>query len=108
MPAHPNQLAQRREALLLKIRAQRQVLTLQTQDIRQSLDIAEFGYQCASTVISRIKQRPLAAIAIAAVVFVIKPTRIASVSKTALKTWQIWRTIVPVIKRFKSESKNSL
>ncbi|MFZ6688071.1 YqjK family protein [Undibacterium sp. SXout11W] len=107
MTTNPNQLAQRREALLLKIRAQRQVLTLQTQDIRQSLDIAEFSYQCASSVITKVKQRPLAAIAIAVVVFVIKPTRIASASKTALKTWQIWQTIVPVIKRFKSESKNS-
>ncbi|MBC3861472.1 hypothetical protein H8K32_05110 [Undibacterium jejuense] len=104
---NPNQLAQRREALLIKIRAQRQVLTLQTQEIRQSLDIAEFSYQCASSVITKVKQQPLAAIAIAAVVFVIKPTRIASLSRTALKTWQIWKTIVPVIKRFKSESKNS-
>ena len=107
MSTQQNQLAQRREALLLKIRAQRQILTLQTQDIRQSLDIAELGYQCASSVMSRIKQRPLVAIAIAAAVFVIKPTRIASVSRSALKTWQIWRAIAPIIQQFSASKKNT-
>ena len=107
MTQKPDQLAMRREALLLKIGAQRQMLALQLQGIKQTTDVAELGYSCANGILHKLIQRPLLAATIGAVILIIKPARIASMSKTALKTWQIWQVIAPVIKRFKTDANHS-
>ena len=105
MTTKPDQLELRRQALLLKISAQRQVLALQLQDMKQSANIAELGYRFVSGVIGKLRKNPVLGVAIGAGMLLIKPTRITSISKTAFKTWQIWRVIAPVINQFKSNAK---
>lgn len=104
MKRRPDQLALRREALLLKIRAQRQLLTLQLQDVKQSTEVAELGYQCASNAVGALRRRPLLAVAIGAGLLLVKPSKIVSLSRTALNTWQIWKVIAPLIKEWKSRA----
>ncbi|MFZ6847027.1 YqjK family protein [Undibacterium sp. RuRC25W] len=101
------QLALQREVLLLKIRAQRQLLALQVEDLKQSTEVAEFGYHCARRLVGTLRHQPLLTAAITAAALLIKPTRIASVAKAAINTWQMWRAIAPLIKQFKSDAKST-
>jgi hypothetical protein len=56
MSAYKEKLAFRREALVLKVHAQRQLLSLQTQELQQSIEFAEFSLNCAAKVVVAVRK----------------------------------------------------
>lgn len=85
----------RRQALVTKSQAERMLLALQGQQLRQSLSLAEIGMQIAG----KIAQRPSLAIGVVVATIVIKPGRMLSLVKKAISAWQIWQLVAPSLKK---------
>lgn len=104
MSKHLEKLALRRQALLLKTQAQRQLVTLQYRELRQSLELVELAAHACQVTGSTIKKRPLLGIAIAAAIVIMKPARAFSLAKTALLGWQTWKNLAPALQQIRRQS----
>ncbi|MFZ6771982.1 YqjK family protein [Undibacterium sp. SXout7W] len=102
MNSHREKLALRRQALLLKTQAQRQLITLQYRELRQSLELVELAAIACRATGNAIRKRPLLGIVIAAAVTILKPARAFTLAKTALLGWQAWKKLAPVMQRARS------
>lgn len=96
-------LALRREALLLKIQAQRHVLTLQGRQFKQSMETADIAIHVAGKVSTAIRQRPVLGFALAATIVAIKPQRVITLVRSALTGWQIWQNFAPILRRLQQQ-----
>lgn len=103
MSAYKEKLAFRREALLLKVHAQRQLLSLQTQELQQSIEFAEFSLNCAAKVVVAVRKKPILGVVLAAAVYVVKPARALSIITTSLRAWQTWRKLAPLLKQTENQ-----
>ena len=103
MSAYKEKLAFRREALVLKVHAQRQLLSLQTQALQQSIEFAEFSLNCAAKVVVAVRKKPILGVVLAAAVYVVKPARALSFVTTSLRAWQTWRKLAPLLKQTENQ-----
>ena len=90
----------RRQALITKSQAERMLLVLQGQQIKQSLALADLGMQIAGNLI----QRPIVGVGILLAGVVIKPRRILPLLKKALSVWQVWQLIAPSLNKIKKNA----
>lgn len=97
-------LALRRETLLLKSQAQRDLMVLHGRELKKSLEGVDLIWQLSAKAGSEIRRHPSLGVALAALVLALKPRRAASLLKTALSGWQIWRGLAPLLRRFRSSS----
>ncbi|MEB0137954.1 MULTISPECIES: YqjK family protein [unclassified Undibacterium] len=97
-------LALRRQALLVKIHAQRCLLGLQTEQLSHSFDTVDAAYTYLAKVFALIRQRPLLSASAAALLFIVKPRRLISLSTSTLTAWQIWRRLSPLLKQWQARS----
>lgn len=101
--AYKDKLALRREALLLKVHAQRQLFSLQTQELQHSIEFAEFSLNFAAKVFVTIKNKPILGAVLAAAVYVVKPARALSLIVTSLRALQTWRKLAPLLKQTQNQ-----
>ncbi|MBC3935109.1 YqjK family protein [Undibacterium rugosum] len=95
MHKQAHQLARRKQALLVKIQAQRQLFSLQKSELSGSLNLAAAGQRLGINLFGRAKQHPLLTATLAAGLVWLRPRRVLSIAKTALQAWMIWREINP-------------
>lgn len=96
---YADRLALRRETLLLKIQAQRQLLSLQTQDVGEQIAFAEWSFQAGQQLIRLVRHKPLAGIAVVAGIVAVKPARLLNWFGTSFRLWKIWRQMAPLLKQ---------
>lgn len=100
-------LALRRQALLLKIQAERGLMTIHYQELKESMGMAGGAASLLGRAGRLARQRPLlGGIAIAAVL-IFKPRRIFSFAKSALLGWQTWRSLANVFRGIRTDVSNS-
>ena len=97
-------LSLRRQALLVKIHAQRRLLGLQTEQLSHSFDTVDAAYTYLAKLVTIIRQRPLLSASAAALLFIVKPRRLISLSTSAMTAWQIWRRLNPLLKQWQARS----
>ena len=90
----------RRQALITKSQAERTLLVLQGQQLKQSLALADLGMQIAGNLV----QRPIVGVGILLAGFMIKPRRILPLLKKALSVWQVWQLIAPSLNKIKKNA----
>lgn len=90
-------LKQRRQALITKIQAERMLLVLHGQQLKQSLTFADMGVQIAG----KLAQRPILGLGILLATFIVKPRRIVPLLKKALSVWQLWQMVAPSLNKLK-------
>ena len=100
MPTIAERLRLRRQALITKSQAERMLLVLQGQQIKQSLTLADIGMQIAG----KLFQQPIVGIGVLLVGVAIKPRRILPLLKKALSFWQIWQLIAPSLQSIKKNA----
>ncbi|MDO8651430.1 MAG: YqjK family protein [Undibacterium sp.] len=93
-------LSLRRQTLLAKSQAERMLLTQHSKQLRQSLLLADIGFNVGCQIAGKIKQRPAIGIGLLVALLVIKPARVLSFLKNGVAAWQIWQNIAPALKRF--------
>ncbi len=86
----------RRQALVTKSQAERMLLVLHGQQLKQSLAFADMGVQIAG----KLAQRPIIGLGVL-LVTIIKPRRIIPLLKKALSVWQIWQLVAPSLNKIK-------
>lgn len=87
----------RREALTTKSQAERMLLVLHGQQLKQSLAFADMGMQITGS----LARRPIVALGVLLSAFIIKPRRIVPLLKKALSVWQIWQMVAPSLNKIK-------
>lgn len=87
----------RRQALVTKSQAERMLLVLHGQQLRQSLALADLGMQMAG----KLAHRPIIGIGVLLATIIIKPRRIMPLLKKALSAWQIWQMVAPSLNKIK-------
>jgi hypothetical protein len=97
MSRHAEKLRLRRQALVTKSQAERMLLVLRGQQLRQSLTLADMGIQIAE----KLAQRPIIGLGVLLAAFIIKPRRIVPLLKKALSVWQIWQMVAPSLNKIK-------
>jgi hypothetical protein len=102
MKKRQEQLALQREALLLKSQALRGLMAIHSNELRQSLSLADYALKLYGSVSSTVRRRPFLGVAITAAVFILTPKRIYSVAKSALLGWQTWQGLAAVMKRMRT------
>jgi hypothetical protein len=85
----------RRQALVTKSQAERMLLVLQGQQLKQSLSFADLGMQIAG----KLRQHPSLGISLLVTTVILKPRRIISLLKKALSAWQVWQLVAPSLKK---------
>ena len=100
MPTISERLQLRRQALITKSQAERMLLVLHGQQLKQSLTLADMGMQIAGKII----QRPIVGLGVLLAGFVIKPRRILPLLKKAISLWQIWQMIAPSLNKIKKST----
>ncbi|MDP1976555.1 YqjK family protein [Undibacterium sp.] len=104
MGNHQERLALRRQALLLKIQAERSLMTIHCKDFKQSMGMADVAAGLLGKAGQIARQRPLlGGIAIAAIL-VLKPRRIFSFAKSALLGWETWRSVATIVQRMRADA----
>ncbi|MFZ6770728.1 YqjK family protein [Undibacterium sp. Di26W] len=101
MAKRQEKLAQKRQALLLKIQAQRSLMTIYGTEIRQSLNLVDMASDLFGKMGDSARRRPIVSIIITAVVMVLKPKRAFAVAKSALMGWQIWQSLSSLVKHLR-------
>ena len=86
----------RRQALIAKSQAERMLVVLHVQQLKQSLTLADVGVKIAK----KLVQRPIMGIGIVLASFVITPRRLLPLLKKALSVWQIWQLVAPSLSHF--------
>ncbi|MES2039162.1 MAG: YqjK family protein [Pseudomonadota bacterium] len=100
-------LALRRQALLLKIQAERGLMTIHYQELKESMGMAGGAASLLGRAGQFARHRPLlGGIAIAAVL-IFKPRRIFSFAKSALLGWQTWRSLANVLRGIRTDVSNT-
>lgn len=87
----------RRQALLTKSQAERILLVLHGQQLKQSLEFTEMGIQIAG----KLAQRPVLALGVLLTTIIVKPRRIMPLLKKALSAWKIWQIVAPSLDKIK-------
>ena len=82
-------LAQRREQLVARCNAQREVFATQNQGVTGALSGIDLGMR----LVQRVKQSPIMMAALVAAVVVIKPLRIIPLVRAGLGVWQTVRSM---------------
>lgn len=91
---HAAELAYRREILIACCAAQRAMLSLQGQALKERLVVFDIGL----TVFERIKKNPAWITGVVFALVVVKPRRLWSVVQTGLLIWQALRPLAPALK----------
>lgn len=99
-------LVLKRQALLLKIQAQRSMLGMQCNEFRQSMAVTQTILGFIGKAGNTARRRPLLGGTILAAVLILKPRRVLSMAKTALMSWQIWNSVKAIRKNFCKEPAN--
>ncbi len=97
MSKHAENLKLRRQALITKSQAERMLLILRGQQLRQSLGLTDMGMQIAG----KLVQRPIIGLGVLLATIIIKPRRIIPLLKKALSVWQIWQLVAPSLNKIK-------
>ena len=92
----------RRQVLIAKSQAERMLVVLHVQQLKQSLTLADVGVRIAK----KLVQRPIMGIGVVLASFVITPRRLLPLLKKALSVWQIWQLVAPSLRHF-SHKKNA-
>ncbi|MFZ6743016.1 hypothetical protein ACO0LC_07330 [Undibacterium sp. JH2W] len=101
--SHLGKLALRRQALLLKIQAERSLMTIHCQEFKQSIGMVGVATGMLGKAGQIARQRPLlGGIAIAAL-FILKPRRIFSFARSALLGWETWRSVAGIVQRMRTD-----
>ena len=87
----------RRQALITKSQAERMLLVMHGQQLKQSLAFADMGMQIGGKLI----QRPIIGLGVLLATVILKPRRIVSLLKKALSAWQIWQMVEPSLNKIK-------
>jgi hypothetical protein len=87
----------RRQALVTKSQAERMLLVLHGQQLKQSLAFADMGVQIAG----KLAQRPMIGVGILLTTIIVKPRRIIPLLKKVLSVWQIWQLVAPSLNKIK-------
>lgn len=95
-------LSLRRQTLLAKSQAERMLLTQQGKQLRQSLLLADLGFDIGCKIAGKIRQRPVIGIGLLATLLILKPARMLSFLKNGIVAWQIWQNIAPTLKRLQA------
>ena len=90
----------RRQALIAKSQAERMLVVLHGQQLKQSLRLADIGIQIAGN----LSQRPIIGIGLVFASLMIKPLRLVPLLKKALSVWQIWHLIAPSFSKLKKSA----
>jgi hypothetical protein len=106
MTERSEKLALRRQSLMVKIQAQRQLLNLQTQDLQQNIVVAELGFSLGRIALGKIRKQPLLGVALGAALIIIKPARLLTITSNTLQAWRIWREVAPMFKPVKFKPVN--
>ncbi|MFZ6718968.1 YqjK family protein [Undibacterium sp. Ji49W] len=101
MVKRQEKLAQKRQALLLKIQAQRSLVTIYGTEIRQSLSLVDMASELFGKMGNSARRRPIASLLITAVVMILKPARAFAVARSALMGWQIWQSLSSLVKHLR-------
>ncbi|MBI3285907.1 MAG: hypothetical protein HYZ65_13815 [Burkholderiales bacterium] len=104
MESKLEQLALRRQALLLKSQAQRNLVRLYGKEIKQSLGWADLAWDVCGKVGAAVQRRPAIGAAVLAGILLLKPRRAISLSKSALNAWQLWQKLAPLLQRFQNRA----
>ena len=97
MSRHAEKLRLRRQALVTKSQAERMLLVLRGQQLRQSLVFADLGMQIAG----KLTRRPIIGLGVLLATIIVKPRRIMPLLKKALSAWQIWQLVAPSLNKMK-------
>jgi hypothetical protein len=97
MSRHAEKLRLQRQALVTKSQAERILLVLHGQQLKQSLAFVDMGIQ----IVGKLAQSPIIGLSVLIVSIIIKPRRIVPLLKKALSTWQIWQMLAPSLNKIK-------
>lgn len=89
----PQQLVQRRDALIARSAMQRDTLAKQSRAMADTMLTLDHGLGF----LQRIKNSPAAIIGLLAGIAIIKPRRLLPVLRTGLIAWQTLRTVAPLL-----------
>ena len=99
MGSHQHKLALKRQALLLKIQAQRSLMGMHVDEVRQSMTVAGTILGFAGKMGNSARRHPLLGGLVLAAVLILKPRRVLSMAQTALMGWQVWNSVAGMRKR---------
>jgi hypothetical protein len=97
MSKNAEKLRIRRQALITKSQAERLLLVLHGQQLKQSLALADMGMEIAG----KLAQRPILGLGVLLAAIIVKPRRIVPLLKKALSAWQIWQMVAPSLSKIK-------
>lgn len=104
MGNHQEKLALRRQALLLKIQAQRSLLGMHCNEVRESMSVAQSIVGFIGKVGNSARRRPLLGGLALGAVLILKPRRVLAMAQTALMGWQVWNTVAGMRKRIQKST----
>lgn len=93
MTKHAQYLTQRRQALIARCHQQRAIISLQAQQLNQSLSVVDMGL----AMVAKVKNNPLLVSAVVVGLLVIKPRRLISGLRIGLVALQAWRSVAPAL-----------
>ena len=89
------QLQLRKQALLLKIQAQRQLWHLQTRQFRAEHQLTDLAQRALGQAGDALKKRPLMISLGILAIAVIKPGRMLNILQSGLQVWRLWQDLSP-------------
>lgn len=87
------QLQLRKQALLLKIQAQRQLWHLQTEQFRSEHKLADMAQRVIGQAGEAFKKRPLAIGLGVLTLAILKPGRALRLAQAGLQAWRLWQDL---------------
>jgi len=107
MDKRQERLALRRQALLLKIQAERGLMSIHYQELRESMGMAGVATGFLGKAGQIARQRPLLGGIALAAILILKPRRILSFARSAILGWETWRSIANIVQRVRTDASNS-
>lgn len=107
MGKRQERLALRRQALLLKIQAERGLMTMHCQELKESMGMAGVATGLLGKAGQIVRQRPLLGGLAVAAVLIFKPRRIFSFARSAILGWETWRGVANILQRVRADVGNS-
>lgn len=104
MRKRQEKLALKRQALLLKIQAQRSLMHIQGKELRQSLSLVDLASDLFGKMGDSTRRHPILGLALAAAVLVLKPRRAFAIAKFALMGRQIWQSLSSLLKHLRQDT----
>ncbi|MFZ6872470.1 YqjK family protein [Undibacterium sp. Di27W] len=101
--SHLGRLVLRRQALLLKIQAERSLMAIHCQEFKESIGMVGVATGMLSKAGQIARQRPLLGGLAIAALFILKPRRIFSFARSALLGWETWRSVAGIVQRMRTD-----